>query len=620
MMFASYSQCAARLADIEAIDYFFARELIALADSNNDTDFCLLLALSQAQRTGSSCLVVSQLAEQRFFAHSDEVDTGFLFGTTDLLVARAQALAEHSRLAGRLQCVQGRLYSARYWQFEQQLVAGIVARCVPEPLTAKQTADLKQAWPKLFDVEKSTHQDWQQVASALCINRPFAMLSGGPGTGKTYTVARLLMAMQIAWQGQLKVVLTAPTGKAAQRLTESVDTALAEFGDDPLLAEFSKRLQQPAMTLHRLLGMPRWGIHSRFNQRNPIPADVIIVDESSMIDLALMTRLFRALADNTRVILVGDPRQLPSVEAGNVLGDIISAIGGNVSDGVDRQSALLFTELCPHLPPLTVQQDLPLAAVHFELQRAQRFSGQLATVAGAMNKGDIDSVWSQLAEAKISESHLIDDVAQAGFSAVEQHFNQIANNWFGGISRADSLAKAMTHLQTARWLTPFRQGDWGAQALNQRIERLLSGGDLRGFYKGRPIMITENHHGQRLYNGDIGLIWPDQRGELKAWFVGQDNQYRAIPIMRLPSHETVYVMTIHKSQGSEFARILLLVPQAPSRQAAGIYSRELVYTGLTRAKTGAVLITTQAILQDVVARRQQRKTGLTTLLAQAFQH
>ena len=131
-------------------------------------------------------------------------------------------------------------------------------------------------------------------------------------------------------------------------------------------------------------------------------------------------------------------------------------------------------------------------------------------------------------------------------------------------------------------------------------------------------MITENHHGQRLYNGDIGLIWPDERGVLKAWFAGQDGSFRAIPIMRLPQHETVYVMTIHKSQGSEFDRLLLLVPEAPSRQAASLYSRELVYTGLTRAKTGAVLVTTQAILQDVVARRQQRKTGLPQLLAEAI--
>ena len=617
-MFASYSLCAARLADIEAIDYFFARELTGLVESSNETDFCLLLALSRAQRMGNSCLIVSELAGEHCFAHSDEPDSGFIFAHQDELLFRAEALVKHPGMAGRLHWYNGRLYTARYWQFEQQLVASIAERSNPAPLTNEQTEALLQVWPSLFPVQQSEQQDWQQVATALCINRSFAMISGGPGTGKTYTVARLLMALQVAWQGTLNVVLTAPTGKAAQRLTESVDAALAQFSGHPTLAAYSGAMQQPAMTLHRLLGMPRWGIQSRFNQHNPVPADVIIVDESSMIDLALMTRLFRALAPHTRVILVGDPKQLPSVEAGNVLGDIIAALGAELTESVDEASAGQFARLCPHLPPLSVSTNNLPVAMHFALRRAQRFSGQLAEVASAMNNGQIDGIWNELSVLEAGQMHSVEGVATSSFSALDNHFEQLAINWFGAISQAGSLPDAMNHLQAGRWLTPFRQGDWGALALNQRIERLTSPGDSRGFYKGRPVMITENHHGQRLYNGDIGLIWPDERGVLKAWFAGQDGSFRAIPIMRLPQHETVYVMTIHKSQGSEFDRLLLLVPEAPSRQAAGLYSRELVYTGLTRAKTGAVLVTTQAILQDVVARRQQRKTGLPQLLAEAI--
>lgn len=618
MMFASFSQCTARLAEIEAIDYFFARELTQLAGSAHDNDFCLLLALSRAQRLGNSCLIVSELAGQHYFEHPDEVESGFTFAPLQALESRVEALVSQPQLGGRLHWHNGRLYTARYWQFEQQLVASIAVRSQPEPLSSGQISALLQAWPSLFSTSQGDEQDWQQVATALCINRAFAMLSGGPGTGKTYTVARLLMALQVAWQGQLNVVLTAPTGKAAQRLTESVDTALSQFASHPTLAQYSTAMQQPAMTLHRLLSMPRWGIQSRFNQHNPVPADVIIVDESSMIDLALMTRLFRALAPHTRVILVGDPKQLPSVEAGNVLGDIIAALDSASPQSVDEASAQQFATLCPHLPPLPVTHDNRPAAMHFALQRAQRFSGQLAEVARAMNNGSIDAVWAQLDEVDAGQTQQVEGVATSSFSALETHFESLATNWFGAISQADSLPAAMARLQASRWLTPFRQGEWGALGLNQRIERLLSPGNSRGFYRGRPIMITENHHGQRLYNGDIGLLWPDENGVLKAWFAAQDGAYRAIPIMRLPQHETVYAMTIHKSQGSEFSRLLLLVPQAPSRQAANLYSRELVYTGLTRAKTGAVLVTSQAILQDVVARRQQRKTGLTRLLAEAI--
>lgn len=617
-MFTDYAQCASRFADIEAIDYFFARELTALAQSEHELDFCLLLALSQSQRSGNSCIVLAELAGQLYFAYPGEPDTGFSFSDQASLLQRAQVLVSHKALAGRLQLCDGRLYTARYWQFEQQLVAKIAERSRPLPLNEVQMERLKAVWPGLFSTAQSAQQDWQQVATALCINRAFAMLSGGPGTGKTYTIARLLMALQVAWQGELRVVLTAPTGKAAQRLTESVEGALAAFTGQPALAPYVRSLAQPAMTLHRLLGMPRWGIQSRFNERNPIPADVIIVDESSMIDLALMTRLFRALAGHTRVILVGDPRQLPSVEAGNVLGDIIDAFGSSACDAVDARAAAQFAALCPHLPALAQSNDSEVATAHFELKQAQRFSGQLAEVATAINAGDINPLWPQLTETEAASSHHCEGVARCGFDALEQRFNQVASHWFGAISQAATLEQAMQRLQSVRWLTPFRQGQWGAEGLNERIERLLTPGGQRGFYRGRPVMITENHHGQRLYNGDVGLIWPDERGVLKAWFAAADGHYREVPIMRLPQHETVYAMTIHKSQGSEFARILLLVPEAPSRQSASIYSRELVYTGLTRAKTGAVLVTTNAILQQVVARRQQRKTGLPGLLSRAL--
>ncbi|NVK54870.1 MAG: exodeoxyribonuclease V subunit alpha [Alteromonadaceae bacterium] len=626
MTITDFAACSAKFAAIEAIDYFFAREMLRMAgtdvpQANAEETFCLLLALSAAQRTGNSCLLLSDIAGKRWFEHAEQADTGWQFSDVEHLLNLAGGIAKLPQLNGKLILLGARLYTARYWQFEQELVTQIAQRCEPLTLSAEQLKVLNEVWPALF-TNQSAHQelDWQQVAVALCVNRPFGMLSGGPGTGKTYTIARLLMALQVAWQGELSVVLAAPTGKAAQRLSESLDAALTQFAQVPGLAPFATQLHQPAMTLHRLLGMPRWGINSRHNASNTIAADVVVVDESSMIDLALMTRLFRALAPHTRVILVGDPKQLPSVEAGNVLGDIIAAFGGSASDGVDDATARQLATLCPHLPTLPRQQsEPPKPVVHFELKRSQRFSGQLATVATAINAGQIDSLWQQLAVTDARHKDQLNGVCQCPFSALDTQFTDIARHWFGAIANAANLADAMQQLQSVRWLTPFRQGEFGSEQLNSRVERLLTPGTAqRGFYRGRPVMITENHHGQRLYNGDVGLIWPDERGVLKAWFMGSEQSFRAVPLMRLPRHETVYAMTIHKSQGSEFNRLMLLLPEAPSNHAVSIYTRELIYTGLTRARDGALLVTSESILKQAVMQQQQRKTGLVERLQQAF--
>ncbi|MDC8830722.1 exodeoxyribonuclease V subunit alpha [Alteromonas gilva] len=628
MKYTDFAACSAQFANIEAIDYFFAREMLqrggdTLPTGSDEAIFCLLLALSAAQRAGNSCLSLTDIAETRWFEHAGQPDTGWQFGALDTLIQQATALSAAAPLNNKLILQDTRLYTARYWQFEQELVTQISQRCQPLTLTDRQQQQLKDVWPVLFSTVQSNtqEQDWQQVAVALCINRPFAMLSGGPGTGKTYTIARLLMALQVAWQGELSIVLTAPTGKAAQRLSESMDAALVQFSRSPALASYTAQLSQPAMTLHRLLGMPRWGINSRHSASNTIAADVIVVDESSMIDLALMTRLFRALAPHTRVILVGDPRQLPSVEAGNVLGDIIAAFGRSAQSGVDESTAAQLATLCPHLPALTRHtQQHPTPLVHFELKRAQRFGGQLAAVAAAINSGVVDGLWQQLGSADARQKDALNGVAQCAFNTIDAQFNAIVRDWFGGIAGAATLAEAMAQLQSVRWLTPFRQGEYGSEQLNSRIERLLTpGAAQRGIYRGRPVMITENHHGQRLYNGDVGLIWPDEQGVLKAWFAGAEHQYRSVPLMRLPRHETVYAMTIHKSQGSEFNRLMLLLPQAPSYHAAGIYTRELIYTGLTRAKEGALLVTSETILQQAVKHQQQRKTGLAERLRQAFE-
>ena len=624
-MYSGFSQCNAALTDIEAIDFYFAQTLCDLLKQDaafSETDltqaFHVLLALSVSQRQGNACLILDDIADQTLFTTPEKADSGWEFSSLPSLLALAGELAASPSLFGKLHLIDNRLYSARYWQFEQDIKAGIAARLSPVPLDDEQYQRVSDLWPALFNSKPAAEQDWQQVATALSLNQRFAIISGGPGTGKTYTIARLLMAMQSAWNGELSIMLTAPTGKAAQRLSESIDAALSTFMGNEPLARLGDKVRQQAMTLHRLLGMPRWGINCRVNADRPLNADVVVVDESSMIDLALMARLFRALSPDTRIILVGDPNQLPSVEAGNVLGDILAAIDKSACDTVSASAAAQFAKLCPHLPALdTNKSDSP--DCHFTLINAQRFGGDLAEAAGAISAGDAQTLVDSLDVVKPQSVVNTEGVARCEPQSLEKQFAHTVKACFEPINQAGSLSDAMQALQNVRWLTPFRQGEFGAIALNERIETLMSPtGSAGQFYRGKPIMVVENHYSLRLFNGDVGIVWPAANGQLKAWFVGDNGAFRAVPLTRLPRFETVYAMTIHKSQGSEFAQLLLCLPEPPSKQAAAICTRELVYTGLTRAKRGCVIMAEPSTLRNAVALQQRRKTGVKQALAPLF--
>ena len=624
-MYSGFSQCNAALTDIEAIDFYFAQTLCDLLKQDaafSETDltqaFHVLLALSVSQRQGNACLILDDIADQTLFTAPEKAGSGWEFSSLPSLLALAGELAASPSLFGKLHLIDNRLYSARYWQFEQDIKAGIAARLSPVPLDDGQYQRVSDLWPALFNSKPAAEQDWQQVATALSLNQRFAIISGGPGTGKTYTIARLLMAMQSAWNGELSIMLTAPTGKAAQRLSESIDAALSTFMGNEPLARLGDKVRQQAMTLHRLLGMPRWGINCRVNADRPLNADVVVVDESSMIDLALMARLFRALSPDTRIILVGDPNQLPSVEAGNVLGDILAAIDKSACDTVSASAAAQFAKLCPHLPALdTNKSDSP--DCHFTLINAQRFGGDLAEAAGAISAGDAQTLVDSLDVVKPQSVVNTEGVARCEPQSLEKQFAHTVKACFEPINQAGSLSDAMQALQNVRWLTPFRQGEFGAIALNERIETLMSPtGSAGQFYRGKPIMVVENHYSLRLFNGDVGIVWPAANGQLKAWFVGDNGAFRAVPLTRLPRFETVYAMTIHKSQGSEFAQLLLCLPEPPSKQAAAICTRELVYTGLTRAKRGCVIMAEPSTLRSAVALQQRRKTGVKQALAPLF--
>lgn len=462
-----------------------------------------------------------------------------------------------------------------YWQAEQDIAAALAPRV--QRTTPGQLDDdfLAQANAKTLDPEKLT-----QIERAL--GQSLTLLTGGPGTGKTTTLAWLLAAL-LRGEPELTIALAAPTGKAAQRMKESLDKAIPHL---PLDDEQKARLQRLTPgTLHRLLGIGRTP-QPRHDGDNPLPYDLIVVDEASMVDALALAKLCRALKPDTRLILMGDPNQLASVEAGNVLGDLVAA--------------------------------LPQA--HCRLERSHRFNRTIGALADAVLAGDAENAWAQLQAGDEAlqvlppqRSELLQAIDD-GFADYLAQLQQLqsADSFEAVAAQAHALMQALNRF---RILTALRHDRVvGANALN---EQLLHHWRTRltplqeGIHAGQPILIQENDYSLGLYNGDMGIVLP-WRGTPMAWFEDADapTGLRAIPVSQLPAWETAWAMTVHKAQGAEFERVLLLLPD----EDKPLLTRELVYTALTRAKKGFIIFARQHIFEAAVRNRTRRLSGLTHTL------
>ncbi|MDE1514851.1 exodeoxyribonuclease V subunit alpha [Vibrio sp. dsl-7] len=495
---------------------------------------------------------------------------------------------------------------------------------------AQRAADL-QALDQLIAPEHCLN--WQKVAAAVALTRRFAVISGGPGTGKTTTVAKLLAALisQSLAQGKVpEIKLIAPTGKAAARLTESMGKAISQLAIEPAIAA---AIPSSSSTIHRLLGAIPGSAEFRHHAHNPLHLDLLVLDEASMVDLPLMVKLLEALPKHARLILLGDKDQLASVEAGAVLGDICSFISQGYSAEQGTQLAALtgFTTL----KPAASHAVNPLADCLCMLQKSYRFDARsgIGQLAKAINSGvpaRVNAVWQQqfsdIEHFALSGTHyqqLLHTLVQAYrpyLSLIQSpHLNSAALP----ASTPDMLTLAKAALDAfsrCRLLCALREGDFGVAGLNARIERALNAHKLiksqeEIWYHGRPIMVTRNDHGLGLYNGDIGLCLRDDGDELrrlKVYFELPDGSIKAVLPSRVPQHETAYAMTIHKSQGSEFDLTLLILPPEHSP----ILTRELVYTGVTRAKQQLKLYCEPSVLQRAIKLSTQRASGLVVRLQQ----
>lgn len=467
--------------------------------------------------------------------------------------------------------------------------------------------------------------NWQKVAAAIALTRRFAVISGGPGTGKTTTVTKLLAALmlQAQQQGQTPLVkLVAPTGKAAARLTESIGQAVAKLAIDPSL---KARIPTESSTLHRLLGAIPNSAEFRHHSKNPLHLDILVVDEASMVDLPMMSKLVEALPTHAQLILLGDKDQLASVEAGAVLGDICSFLSQGYSP-LQRQLLAELTGFTCLTSYSTRAVTNPLADCLCMLQKSYRFDARsgIGQLAKAINRGQAEKlhqVWQQgftdIEHYSISSEnyrHLLQTLVSA-YSGYLQRMKHSLNDELEQPESMASKARAiLKEFGRCRLLCAVREGDFGVQGLNLRVERALAARKLIKFqdeqwYAGRPVMVSQNDHSLGLYNGDIGICLPDENDpvrRLKVYFELPDGQIKTVLPSRVPAHETAYAMTIHKSQGSEFDFTLLILPP----DFSPIMTRELIYTGITRAKQRLALYADMAVLKRSITVKTERASGL----------
>ena len=506
----------------------------------------------------------------------------------------------------------GLLYLRRYREYERALALGL-QRIATQPVPEAGIEPLALLFARLFP--QATHDDRQARAAALALRHALLLVTGGPGTGKTTTTARLLVLLVAqalhAGRASPRIALAAPTGRAAERMAESVRQAVQALAAMGVDADLLAALPTSGTTLHRLLGTIPDSPRFRHDGDNPLPFDVVVVDEASMIDLPLMAKLVDAVASGTRLVLLGDPDQLPSVEAGDVLAAILGAVGEG--DAMERGDVDVLRPLLGDGDKTSVlaqeggEARFPGIRVHLQRGWRQSEALDLAPLAAAVREGDADAALGQLRAGTLSNVHFHEGLAdplELQRDALLAHFRALGH----AATPADALAQS-TRL---RLLTAVREGPQGARTLNARIERLLaegggSGRAPQGHFQGQLLIVTENSYRHRLFNGDIGVCMRDAAGTLVAWFPGDDAGHpRAFHPAALPAHDSAFAMTVHKAQGSEFDTVWLLLPARGNR----VLSRELVYTGITRARRALHVAGSEAVIREALARHAGRWSGL----------
>lgn len=501
---------------------------------------------------------------------------------------------------------RNRVYLYRHFDDECRLAAQLLARNrdadLPPGMVEPLAAQLAALFPRGEEV------DWQQVAAAHALLRHLSVVSGGPGTGKTTTLVRLLALALHALGADLRIGLAAPTGKAAARMQQAISDALPTLA---LPEALRAALSVPAMTVHRLLGARGRGGGFRHHAGNPLAVDLLVVDEVSMVDQAMMVRLLEALPADARVVLLGDRDQLASVDPGSVFADLGRNAGCFGEELASRLGAVTGRSLAASPEPATGLAD---AAVL--LTRSYRFGADsgIGRLAGAIVSGDAEAALACLDDAAFADVGRVDDGGATEPEALASWLDDIVER-VREAARGGSPSSLFPRQRRCQLLCALRHGPRGVAGLNARVEQHLARHGLRPaeaeWYPGRPVMVTRNDAAQNLFNGDIGLVLrhPDS-GELRVCFE-QAEGVRWLHPARLPEHETAWAMTVHKAQGSEFDQVVLVLP----REDTPVLTREWLYTGVSRARQQVLLHGEASVLAAAIGRRVQREGALSERLA-----
>ncbi|EPC5391582.1 TPA: exodeoxyribonuclease V subunit alpha [Serratia liquefaciens] len=601
---------AQALGVLRPLDLQFAR-VVATADQ---PDILLAAAcLSAEAGAGHVCLMLEQLLPENLFdGRQPELAQAVWLaaGQPDLTDWQqrlsASAAVGDGSTAMPMVLQQQRLYLQRMWQNEGEVADFISGDSLHQ---AVEEAELRTILDQLFG-EATDEPDWQKIAAAVAATRRIAVISGGPGTGKTTTVAKLLAALvQLAEGRRLRIQLAAPTGKAAARLTESLGSAGRQLALTP---EQRALFPSEASTLHRLLGAQPNSQRMRYHRGNPLHLDVLVVDEASMVDLPMMARLIAALPAQARVIFLGDRDQLASVEAGAVLGDICRFAEQGYSVARAEQLSRLTGCL---LQGQSAEAEAAVRDSLCLLRKSYRFDANsgIGQLAFAVNAGDgkkaawaLGGNFSDVTGHPLAETQDYQALLDACVAGYRDYLRQVATG-----ADAVTILAAFGQFQV---LCALREGPFGIAGLNERIETGLQRagliqrkpGTAGRWYPGRPVMIGRNDSALGLFNGDIGIALRDESGELRVHFQLPDGSIKSVQPSRLPAHETAYAMTVHKSQGSEFDHTVLVLPN----HFLPVLTRELVYTAITRARKQLSLYATEAVLLRAIRTPTQRRSGL----------
>lgn len=609
---------------LKAIDRHLARFLTRLSGGDS-REICLAVhLLNAATREGNVCLDLEAVAGRPL-----------LLDTADDCPEVAPELDAWCRILRKSPIVgtpgdfkplilddSQRLYLYRYWDDERQTKDFFRQRMQQESEQGKggiyvgaddqRLRSLQDGLRRLFPGNVGQETDWQKVAALLALLNNFAIVTGSPGTGKTTTVLKMLVLfIEFAQSRPIRIALAAPTGKAAVRLQEAIGRARETLNCSDAVKD---AIPQKAYTIHRLLGTIPDSTRSRHNNRNPLPYEVLIIDEASMVDLHMMAKVIAAIPAKAILILIGDRDQLASVDAGAVLGDLCGE--GLLNRFSMKMVRKLQKVLGSGFPPDFRLGDSGGMQDHIvELVKNYRFDSKsgIGRISQFIKNGDADGFIKTI---KMGDDPDIQWSGLPAMTGIEKALAEAVIEGFEGylccFDRKQEYDNIYRSFERFRILCALREGPFGSANINRQVEDILRSKRLiradNRWYIGRPIMITKNDYNLGLFNGDTGII---VKGEGSGWdrvalFEDPLGRLRSFSPARLPEHETAFAMTVHKSQGSEFDRLLIILPD----RDFPFLTREILYTAISRAKKSLLLWGDEHILRKTVSRRIARTSGL----------